>query len=215
MPRGLKRYYGQGDLHFVTFSCYRRLRLLGARRARTAFVKELGRAREKYGFQLLGYVVIPEHVHLLISEPRKGTPSTVLQMLKQRMARNVRRRKKIVGNGQLAFGFTREEAEPRAFWQARFYDFNVYSEGKRKEKLNYMHANPEIRGLVKHPKDWLWSSWSFLLSGRGVVGDGCGMKSSALGAEKPKTHPYKPRVGHPPLDDGRSGEQVVALDRCT
>src|SRR5947207_12217918 len=169
MRRGLKRYYGQGDLHFVTFSCYRRLPLLGSRRARSAFVKELGRVREKYGFRLLGYVVMPEHVHLLISEPRKGTPSTVLQMLKQRMARKLRRRKKIAGSGQLAFGFTREEGEPRAFWQARFYDFNVYSEGKRKEKLNYMHANPEIRGLVKHPKDWLWSSWSFYYRGEGLL----------------------------------------------
>ena len=49
----------------------------------------------------------------------------------------------------------------RAFWQARFYDFNVYSERKRIEKLNYMHANPMIRKLVKHPKDWPWSSWGF------------------------------------------------------
>ena len=95
-------------------------------------MKELGSVREKYGFRLMGYVVMPEHVHLLISEPRKGTPSTVLQMLKQRMARKLRKGKKIASSGQLAFGFTREEAEPRAFWQARFYDFNVYSEGKRK-----------------------------------------------------------------------------------
>jgi putative transposase len=48
---------------------------------------------------------------------------------------------------------------PRAFWQARFYDFNVYSKRKKTEKLNYMHANPVIRGLVKHPRDWRWSSW--------------------------------------------------------
>ena len=55
-----------------------------------------------------------------------------------------------------------ERDEPlRAFWQPRFYDFNVYTRGKRREKLNYMHANPVIRGLVKHAKDWPWSSWSF------------------------------------------------------
>ena len=112
---------------------------------------------------------MPEHVHLLISEPRKGTPSTVLQMLKQRMARKLRRRMKIARSGQLVFGFAREETEPRAFLQARFYDFDVYSEGKRKEKLNYMHANPVIRGLVKHPKDWLWSSWSFYYRGEGLL----------------------------------------------
>ncbi|HUL33752.1 MAG TPA: hypothetical protein VL128_07705 [Candidatus Eisenbacteria bacterium] len=46
-------------------------------------------------------------------------------------------------------------------WQARFHDFNVYSEGKKKEKLNYMHANPVKRGLVEHPGDWAWSSWTF------------------------------------------------------
>ena len=49
----------------------------------------------------------------------------------------------------------------RAFWQARFYDFNVYSERKRIEKLNYMQANPIHRKLVKDPKDWPWSSWGF------------------------------------------------------
>ena len=54
---------------------------------------------------------------------------------------------------------------PRAFWQARFYDFNVYTSGKRKEKLNYMHANPVVRGLVEHPKDWRWSSWGFYWGG--------------------------------------------------
>ena len=68
MPKGLKRYYGQGHLHFLTFSCYRRLPLLGTARARYAFVAALARIRERYHFRLIGYVVIPEHVHLLISE---------------------------------------------------------------------------------------------------------------------------------------------------
>ena len=59
-----------------------------------------------------------------------------------------------------------ETGEPlRAFWQARFCDFNVYSRGKKREKLNYMHANPVIRGLVKHPRDWPWSSWGFYQGG--------------------------------------------------
>jgi len=60
----LQRYYGRGDLHFITFSCYRRQRYLGAARARDRFVKILGQVRARYGFQLLGYVVMPEHVHL-------------------------------------------------------------------------------------------------------------------------------------------------------
>jgi REP element-mobilizing transposase RayT len=49
----------------------------------------------------------------------------------------------------------------RVFWQARFYDFNVYSQKKKIEKFKYTHANPLKRGLVRHAKDWPWSSWAF------------------------------------------------------
>jgi len=161
MPAGLKRYYGKGDLHFITFSCYRRLPLLKTVRARDIFVKELRKLREETGFQLLGYVVMPEHVHLLMSEPKLGTPSTVLQKLKLRVARKLRKHGRPGCAGQIRLPFA-EMGEPvRAFWQARFYDFNVYSTGKKKEKLHYMHANPVVRGLVKHPRDWAWSSWGF------------------------------------------------------
>lgn len=165
MPVGLKRYYGQGHLHFITFSCYRRLPLLKAARARDVFVKELSKIRDEMGFHLIGYVVMPEHVHLLISEPKRGTPSTVLQKLKLRVARKLRKRRRAGSAAQLRLPFD-EAGEPlRAFWQARFYDFNVYSLGKKKEKLNYMHANPVKRGLVSHPKDWPWSSWAFYRGG--------------------------------------------------
>ena len=47
------------------------------------------------------------------------------------------------------------------FWQRRFFDFNVWSLKKRVEKLEYMHMNPVKRGLLTHPKDWPWSSFSF------------------------------------------------------
>ena len=160
MPKGLKRYYGLGHLHFLTFSCYRRLPLLKTVRARDLFVKELGRVRDELGFHLLGYVVMPEHVHLLMSEPKEGTPSAVLQKLKLRVARKLRKRGRRVSAGQMRLPFAETGGQPlRAFWQARFYDFNVYSKGKKTEKLDYMHANPVIRGLVKHPREWSWSSW--------------------------------------------------------
>ncbi len=161
MPTRLKRYYGQGQLHFVTFSCYRRLALLATARARNMFVKELCRVRRAYGFLLVGYVVMPNHVHLLMSEPKKGTPSTVMQMLKQRVSRKMRRKGRVSWKGQLALRFPKFVAEVPQFWQPRSYDFNVYSHKKKKEKLEYMHANPVVRGLVRHPKDWPWSSFSF------------------------------------------------------
>ena len=169
MPTGLQRYYGKGDLHFVTFSCYRRLPLLASERARNLFVKELARVRAEYGFRLIGYVVMLNHVHLLMSEPKKGTPSTVMQMLKQRVSRKMRKRTKRI-SGQREFQFDEDGLELKSFWQERFYDFNVYKRGRIKEKLNYMHANPVIRGLVEHPHNWPWSSWSSYMKGeRGLV----------------------------------------------
>src|ERR1700686_397731 len=77
MPKNLKRYYGRGDLHFVTFSGYRRIPLLRTTGARDVFVKAMGAIRDRYKFSLVGYVVMPEHVHLLLSEPPKSTPSIV------------------------------------------------------------------------------------------------------------------------------------------
>jgi len=165
MPAGLKRYYGKGHLHFITFSCYRRLPLLKTARARDMVVQELGKVRDETEFHLIGYVVMPEHVHLLMSEPKHGTPSTVLQKVKLRVSRRMRNPRKFGGTEQVQSPFGEEGGPPQAFWQARFYDFNVYTKGKKMEKLNYMHANPVTRGLAKHPKDWPWSSWSFYWKG--------------------------------------------------
>src|ERR1700761_8590412 len=142
MPTGLKRYYGRGDLHFLTFSCYQRRDFLSTKSARDLFLRELERVRREYRFRLVGYVVMPNHAHLLISEPIECTVSTVLQMLKQRVARKMRRETKKGPDGGLALAF--DEYKLRAFWQARFYDFNVYSRSKVEEKLNYMHANPVV-----------------------------------------------------------------------
>ncbi len=162
MPKRLKRIYGFGHLHFITFSCYRRLPLLGSARARNAFVQVLGDVREGYGFKLVGYVVMPEHVHLLISEPIRGNPSTVLKMLKQRVSRRLRRKLRRRGpTAQRSFAFARSDGRLPQFWQRRFYDFNVWSRKKKVEKLNYMHMNPVKRGLVEDPKDWPWSSYAF------------------------------------------------------
>jgi putative transposase len=91
MPKGLTRRYGLGHLHFIMCSCYRRLPLFASARAKNLFVKILGEVRDRHEFALVGYVVMPEHIHLLISEPVEGTPSTVIQVLKQRVSCSVRR----------------------------------------------------------------------------------------------------------------------------
>ena len=146
MPWGLKRYQETRDLHFVTFSCYHRAPLLDSPRARDIFVVILEKTRCWYGFYLVGYVVMPEHVHLLMSEPERGNLALALQMLKQNVSHE------LLANG-------------KRFWQERYYDFNVWSEKKRVEKLRYIHRNPVMRGLALHPEDWQWSSFRHYVTG--------------------------------------------------
>jgi putative transposase len=148
----------------VTFSCYRRRPLLGTRRARDHFVKILDQVRSRFGFQLIGYVVMPEHVHLLISEPKTANPSKALQVLKQKVSLALNRRAKS-SSQKSSFELADSGAAGPHFWQRRFYDFNVWSSGKVREKLEDMHGNPVKRKLVQHPKDWPWSSWSHYENG--------------------------------------------------
>ncbi len=150
MPWGLKRFHGTRDLHFITFSCYRRQPLLSSPHAKRTFEVVLEQVRRQYNFFVTGYVVMPEHVHLLVSEPEDKKLASALQVLKQLVAQRL-------GGGS-------------QFWQPRYYDFNVWSEHKCKEKLRYLHRNPVKRGLVASPEDWEWSSFRhWLTGGTGVV----------------------------------------------
>jgi len=184
-----KRYQQQHCLHFITFSCYQRRKLLDSAVARERFEDELERVRRWYGCYLSGYVVIPEHVHLLISEPERSRLSVVIQMLKQITSRRLR-----------------PAALPR-FWQVRYYDFPVWSEKKRVEKLRYIHRNPVERGLCQRPEDWRWSSFCQWATGcPGRVEIECqwtARKREQMGVVLTLTRPHPSpktgeRVGQPP-----------------
>jgi putative transposase len=152
MTRGLKRYYGHGDLHYITCSCFRRRPLLGSPAARDFFLTVFEQIRRRYIFDVIAYVVMPEHFHLLISEPERDDPSVAMKILKQSVSRKL-----------LSSDSTR-------FWQPRFYDFNVFSEQKKNEKINYIHNNPVTRGLVSFPDQWRWSSFrAYSLREKGPV----------------------------------------------
>lgn len=152
MPKGLVRYQHSGGFHFVTFSCYERQPLLMKKGACAVFEQYLEAVRQRYGLVVAGYVLMPEHVHLLVGEPRRSSLSVALQVLKQQTSRKLKQR----GEAQ--------------FWQRRYYDFNVRDDGKRVEKLRYMHRNPVKRGLVERPEDWAWSSFRHYATGEvGVV----------------------------------------------
>ena len=101
---------------------------------------------------------MPEHFHLLITEPERGNPSTVMQVLKQRCARRLLTQwRKRQPRNQL--GLWKEALDAGHVWQRRFYDFVVWSERKRVEKLRYMHHNLVKRGLVLEPEQWAWRSF--------------------------------------------------------
>jgi putative transposase len=143
------------NLHFITCSCYHRQPWLGSAHRRDLFLAVLEEVRQRYAFVVLGYVVMPEHFHLLVCEPQRGTPSTVMQALKLGFARRVLVPARRRCNQPTLWTTT----EPAHVWQRRFYDFNVWTERKRIEKLRYMHRNPVKRGLVLEPEQWRWSSF--------------------------------------------------------
>jgi putative transposase len=168
VPRRLRRKNNTGHLHFITTSCYRRSPILGDAHRRDWFLKIFDQVRTYYEFIVVGYVVMPEHIHLLISEPGRGSLSTIMQVLKQRFARKVLRELRTRKTSRQSGSW--EETDDTHIWQKRFYDFVVLSEKKKVEKLRYIHRNPVKRGLVLSPEQWKWSSYrSYEIGERGAV----------------------------------------------
>jgi putative transposase len=120
--------------------------MLGTPHARRTFEAILEQVRRKRKFFVTGYVVMPEHVHMLLSVPEVGMLSASIQVVKQLVSR------KLGPDGQ-------------PFWQRRYYDFNVWTEAKRVEKLRYIHRNPVQAGLCERPEDWEWSSFQHYATG--------------------------------------------------
>ena len=146
MPDGLIRLHRSGQAHFLTFSCYHRLPLMAQMHMEEAFLEALEHVRRRFQMCVFGYVVMPEHVHLLVNEPPSGTIAGAMQLLKTRVS--VRARKA---------GKRTEGDAP--FWQARYFDHNVRNHQGFVTQLRYIHRNPVKRGLCAAPEDWPWSSF--------------------------------------------------------
>src|SRR6266436_6632290 len=140
MPWGLKRFHHTGHSHFVTFCCYHRRPLFTTDAKRRVFEAALERVLRSFQLCVYGYVVMPEHVHLLLGEPQRETLAAALKSLKQGVSR------RLIGDAE-------------HFWQKRYYDFNVRNHRQFVEKLRYIHRNPVRRGLCARAEDWEWSSF--------------------------------------------------------
>ncbi len=157
MPRGLKRFQESKQTHFITFSCYRRQQRLRPPARCDLFVEKLEQTRRRFALSIYGFVVMPEHVHLLVSEPDRARLATAIQSLKLAVAKMVPKLRV-------------EPGEPARFWQSRYYDRNERDYEEFVEKLRYIHRNPVKRGLVKRPEGWPWSSFRHYATGEvGVV----------------------------------------------
>ena len=122
------------------------------------FLEVMEQIRQRHQFVVVGYVVMPEHVHLLFTEPKRGNPSLVLAALKQTFSHRLLREHRAKTGSQTDSLWSTPVAVGHV-WQRRFYDFVVFTEEKSVEKLRYMHRNPVQRGLVLKPEQWPWSSF--------------------------------------------------------
>jgi putative transposase len=146
MPSGLKRYHTFGHDHFVTFTCYHRHPYLNDDHSRTIFEQALETLRQRHQFHIYGYVLMPDHVHLLLGEPKETKLEDIFRALKTQTSKLLK-------------------GDRPHFWQRRYYDFNIITQPKFIEKLRYIHRNPVEEGLVENPEDWQWSSYRHWLTG--------------------------------------------------
>lgn len=155
----LTRFEDTGTARFITFSCYHNYNLLKTDAVRMIFVNHLDRTREKYGYKLFGYAIMPNHVHLVLLPSPDTKLGTIIGELKSITAREVIAHWK--AKGLEIFGklkIQKDGKERFALWQKRYYDHNCRSKKTAVEKINYCHDNPVKKGLVAEPGDWRWSS---------------------------------------------------------
>ena len=146
MPSRLTRYQKDGHYHAINFTCYHQQCWLQDEHGCIVFEETLEELRKRHRFYLFGYVIMPDHIHLLMSEPEAHTLATTLSVLKGETSKRLR-------------------GDRAQFWQTRYYDFNVFTQKKFAEKLRYIHRNPVEAALVQNPEDWPWSSYCHYLTG--------------------------------------------------
>ena len=165
----LRRIEQPGHVRFLTFSCYRRLALFNNDAIKHAFVAQLTDVHERLGVALIAWVVMPEHIHLLLQPAPGQTVSDLLLAIKRPFAVKVLRRWRALNAPILER--LRDARLKEHFWQAGGgYDRNIVGARELQEKIQYIHENPARRDLTQRAADWPWSSARFYLGRRDYVG---------------------------------------------
>lgn len=158
----LRHFDGDGRARFVTFGTFNKLPLIANNENRMIIINAIGLMREKYRFRLLGYVLMPEHIHLVII-PDNGTKiGRIVGEIKRESAVKILDKLKKLNSPILAkLEVTRDGIRKHAFWQRRCYDHNCRTPESVWKAIEYCHNNPVKRGLVKEPSSWIWSSYLY------------------------------------------------------
>ena len=148
------------DAHELTFSCFQGRAFLSRDRTRKYFAEAVERARARHPFDVWAYVIMPEHVHLLIwPREERYDVSGILWSIKQSVARRAvgwLQRENPEGLTALATG---RKAQPYRFWQdGGGYDRNIRKARTLRLSIDYIHNNPVRRGLTDLAEEWPWSS---------------------------------------------------------
>ena len=161
----VRSYNTPGHAHELTFSCFRRLPLLSRDRTRRWFVDAMEAARRDHALALWAYVIMPEHVHVLLC-PRQ--PLYQVRLIRTALKVPVQRKAlKFLRQHAAAFLEQLQDLQPNGTMHYRFwqrgggYDRNVLEPATVVGMINYIHNNPVRRGLVQKPTDWVWSSARF------------------------------------------------------
>ncbi|MEQ8850511.1 MAG: transposase [Phycisphaerales bacterium] len=155
--KALRRVEYPNHARYLTFSCYQRRPLMDEPDVRDAVADQVLLTRERLGFRVFAWVVMPEHVHLLIVPGECTTFPEILSAIKRPVATRVLRAWRSGEDQRLELA-TLPDGKHR-FWQAHGgYDRNILDGHELAEKVGYIHANPVRRGLVQVPGDWDWSS---------------------------------------------------------
>jgi len=179
------RFDDGSHVHFVTTNTDAKRPYFEDERCCRILLQELRFYSRKLGFRVLGYAIMPDHVHLLLWWDANDNPtltiSKVMQAVKGATARRIidssrgrsehplrpvaQRRERMLPATQQGRGAKSHKQNLKyRVWQPGFYDFNVYSERMLLEKLDYVHGNPVRAGMVASPGDYPWSSYRFYVS---------------------------------------------------
>ncbi|MBS0209596.1 MAG: transposase [Planctomycetes bacterium] len=146
-------YDQESHAQFVTFSCYRRRRLLDDDQSKRCVLGALNAQLRRLMGKCVGFVVMPDHVHAILWFAKPGELSEAMKQWKRTSGIRI---KELFAKTLTNYGQVTDQAEPT--WQAKYHTFNLYSRQKIEEKLSYMHLNPVRAGLVAQATDWRWSS---------------------------------------------------------